>query len=131
MVFCPVISAMLPQREKLAAEVTAPFPDIDILVNNAGIKDISTSEKGAYSAPKAGGDEIAVNFTSLVDMTGASLSNICLQNTVCRGFINVSSGLGFMPMPNTPVYSAYQSRGPYLFAGARGSSSKGTQVKVT
>ena len=114
------------QREKLAAEVLRRFPDIDILVNNAGIQRYIDLKKG-YSALKAGGDEIAVNFTGLVDMTALFIEHLLQKPSAA--IINVSSGLGFMPMPNTPVYCATKAA-VHTYTLVLRQQLKGTQVKV-
>ena len=114
------------QREKLAAEVLPRFPDIDILVNNAGIQRYIDLKKG-YAELKAGGDEIAVNFTGLVDMTALFIGH--LLKKPAAAVINVSSGLGFMPMPNTPVYSATKAA-VHTYTLVLRQQLKGTPVKV-
>ena len=91
------------QRENLAEEVLNRFPDLDILVNNAGIQRYIDLKEG-YDALKAGEDEIAVNFVSTVELTALFISQ--LMKKPSAAVINVSSGLGFMPMVNTPIYSA-------------------------
>ena len=91
------------QRKKLAQEVLRRFPDLDILVNNAGIQRYIDLKKG-YDELKSGEDEIAINFVATVELTSLFIGH--LMKRPSAAIINVSSGLGFMPMPNTPVYSA-------------------------
>jgi uncharacterized oxidoreductase len=91
------------QRERLAPEVLRRFPDLDILVNNAGIQRYIDLKKG-YEELKSGEDEIAVNFTAMVEITALFIGHLLKKPSAA--IINVSSGLGFMPMPYTPVYSA-------------------------
>ena len=91
------------QRKKLAAEVLRRFPDLDILVNNAGIQRYIDLKKG-YNELKSGEDEIEINFVSTVELTALFIGH--LMKRPSAAVINASSGLGFMPMPNTPVYSA-------------------------
>ena len=91
------------QRKKLAAEVLRRFPDLDILVNNAGIQRYIDLKKG-YDELKSGEDEIAINFVATVELTSLFIGH--LMKRPSAAIINVSSGLGFMPMPNTPIYSA-------------------------
>jgi uncharacterized oxidoreductase len=91
------------QRENLAAEVLRRFPDLDILVNNAGIQRYIDLKKG-YEELKSGEDEIAINFVSTVELTALFIRHLMSRPTAA--VINVSSGLGFMPMLHTPVYSA-------------------------
>jgi uncharacterized oxidoreductase len=91
------------QRENLAGEVLRRFPDLDILVNNAGIQRYIDLKKG-YDELKSGEDEITVNFVSTVELTALFIGH--LMKRPSAAIINVSSGLGFMPMYKTPVYSA-------------------------
>ena len=98
---CDVGDAL--QRKKLAAAVLHRFPDLDILVNNAGIQRSIDLKKG-YDELRSGEDEIAINFVATVEMTALFIGH--LMKRPSSAIINVSSGLGFMPMPNTPVYSA-------------------------
>jgi len=91
------------QRENLAAEVLRRFPDLDILVNNAGIQRYIDLKKG-YDELKSGEDEISINFVSTVELTALFIGH--LMSRPSAAVINVSSGLGFMPMLDTPIYSA-------------------------
>ncbi len=91
------------QRQDLAAEVLGRFPDLDILVNNAGIQRYVDLKKG-FAELKAGEDEIAVNFVSVVELTAFFIGRLLERPSAA--VINVSSGLGFMPMITTPLYSA-------------------------
>ncbi len=91
------------QRKNLAAEVLRRFADLDILVNNAGIQRYVDLKKG-YDELKSGGDEIAINLVSVVELTALFVGH--LMKRTSAAIINVSSGLGFMPMVNTPIYSA-------------------------
>jgi uncharacterized oxidoreductase len=91
------------QRKELAENVLSRFPDLDILVNNAGIQRYIDLKKG-YDELKSGEDEIAINFVSTVELTALFIGH--LMKKPSAAIINVSSGLGFMPMLYTPVYSA-------------------------
>jgi len=91
------------QRKNLAVEVLRRFPELDILVNNAGIQRYIDLKKG-YDELKSGEDEIAINFVSTVELTALFIGH--LMSRPSAAVINVSSGLGFMPMLNTPIYSA-------------------------
>jgi uncharacterized oxidoreductase len=90
------------QRKKLAQEVLRRFPDLDILVNNAGIQRYIDLKK-RYDKLKSGEDEITINFVATVELTSLFIGH--LMKRPSAAIINVSSGLGLMPMPNTPVYS--------------------------
>ena len=91
------------QRENLAGEVLSRFPDLDILVNNAGIQRYIDLKKG-YDEIKSGEDEITINFVATVELTALFIGH--LMQRPSAAVINVGSGLAFMPMLNTPLYSA-------------------------
>jgi uncharacterized oxidoreductase len=91
------------QRKALAVDVLRRFPDLDILVNNAGIQRYIDLKKGLDEL-KSGEDEIAVNFVSPVELTSLFIGH--LMKRPSAAVINVSSGLGFMPMLDTPIYNA-------------------------
>ena len=91
------------QREKLTSEVLRHFPDLDILVNNAGIQRYIDLKKG-YEELKSGEDEIAINFVATLELTALFIGH--LMKKPSAAVINVSARIGFMPMQNTPVYSA-------------------------
>ncbi len=79
------------------------FPDLDVLVNNAGIQRYVDLKKG-YDELKSGGDEIATNLVSVVELTALFIGHLLKRPSAA--IINVSSGLGFMPLVSTPIYSA-------------------------
>lgn len=91
------------EREKLAAEILSDFPELDILINNAGIQhytDLKTGYEGIVSIR----NEITTNLISVIELTALFISH--LMKKPSAAIINVGSGLAFMPMPGTPVYSA-------------------------
>jgi uncharacterized oxidoreductase len=114
------------QRQKLAAEVLRRFPDLDILVNNAGIQRYVDLTKG-YDELKSGEDEIAINFVSVVEFTALFIGH--LMKKPSAAVINVSSGLGFMPMLDTPVYSATKAA-IHTYTLVLREQLKGTAVRV-
>jgi uncharacterized oxidoreductase len=91
------------QRKALAKEVLRRFPDLDILVNNAGIQRYIDLKKGIDEL-KSGEDEITINLISPVELTSLLIGH--LMKRPSAAIINVSSGLGFMPMLDTPIYNA-------------------------
>lgn len=91
------------QRNNLAEHLISQFPNLDILINNAGIQRYIDLKKG-YRELKAGEDEITINFTSVVELTALFMEHLLGKDSAA--IVNVSSGLGFMPMLKTPVYSA-------------------------
>ncbi|HTY81895.1 MAG TPA: SDR family NAD(P)-dependent oxidoreductase [Dehalococcoidales bacterium] len=98
---CDVSSAA--KRKKLAADVLRRFPALDVLINNAGIQRYIDLKKG-YDELKSGEDEIAINLVAPVELTALFIGALLKKSSTA--IINVSSGLGFMPMTATPVYNA-------------------------
>jgi uncharacterized oxidoreductase len=91
------------QIKALAMDVLHRFPTLDILVNNAGIQRYIDLKKG-FDELKSGEDEITINFVSPVELTSLFIGH--LMKRPSAAIINVSSGLGFMPMLDTPIYNA-------------------------
>jgi len=114
------------QREKLASEVLHRFPDLDIIVNNAGIQRYIDLKKG-YGELKSGEDEIAINFIAPVELTALFIGHLIKRPSAA--VINVSSGLGFMPMASTPVYSATKAA-MHTYSLVLREQLKDTSVKV-
>jgi uncharacterized oxidoreductase len=113
-------------RKRLAAEVLRRFPDLDILVNNAGIQRYVDLEKG-YDELKSGEDEITINFVAVVELTALFIGH--LMKRPSAAVINVSSGLGFMPMLDTPVYNATKAA-IHTYSLVLREQLKGTSVRV-
>jgi uncharacterized oxidoreductase len=114
------------ERKRLAAEVLRRFPDLDILVNNAGIQRYVDLTKG-YDELKSGEDEIAINFVSVVELTALFIGHLLKRPSAA--VINVSSGLGFMPMLDTPIYSATKAA-VHTYTLVLREQLKGTSVRV-
>lgn len=96
------------QREALYSWVTKEFPDTNVLVNNAGIQKRIDFRNGVADLLKARGtegtDEIDVNFKSVVYLTGLFVPDLMEKKEAA--IINVSSGLGFIPIARMPIYCA-------------------------
>jgi uncharacterized oxidoreductase len=114
------------QRQHLAEEVLRRFPDLDILVNNAGIQRYIDLKKG-YDELKSGEDEIVINFVSTVELTALFIGHLLKRPSAA--VINVSSGLGFMPMANTPIYSATKAA-VHTYSLVLRQQLKNTSIKV-
>jgi uncharacterized oxidoreductase len=114
------------QRKDLAEDVLHRFPDLDILVNNAGIQRYVDLKKG-YAELKSGEDEIAINFVAVVEVTALFIEHLLSKPSAA--IINVSSGLGFMPMLSTPIYSATKAA-VHTYSLVLRQQLKGTSVRV-
>ncbi len=90
------------QVARFAAEVIVAHPSLNVLVNNAGImrfEDIS-AERDLHDAEET----VTTNLLGPIRMSNALVDHLKQQQGA--GIINVSSGLGFVPMPKTATYSA-------------------------
>lgn len=91
------------EREALYNWVKSDFRDINVLVNNAGIQRMIDFKKG-ISELSAGEDEIDINLKAPIHLSACFIPDLLKQKE--SAIINVSSGLGFVPIAFMPVYCA-------------------------
>lgn len=100
---CDVAQAT--ERQRLVEWAAAEAPQLDVLFNNAGIQRqvnlFETVEPWETTA-----HEIAINLEAPVHLTMLCLRHWHAQRHAGPVVINVSSGLGFVPLARVPVYSA-------------------------
>lgn len=88
--------------------VIANFPDANVLVNNAGIQRMIDFRKGTSDLLRYrqidDEDEIEINLRACVYLTAYFVPDLLKKKEAA--IVNVSSGLGFMPLVIVPVYSA-------------------------
>ena len=90
------------QRTDLCNWVTKTFPQLNVLVNNAGIQErIDLRNNPDWKIIR---DEIDINLSAPLHLSALFIPH--LQNQVNPAILNVTSGLAFSPLANTPVYSA-------------------------
>ena len=90
------------EREELFKWISENHNDLNVLINNAGIQQwMSISDSNFFQRTK---EEIAINIEAPVHLTSLFI-NLKSLNTI----INVTSGLSFVPLIKTPVYSASKS----------------------
>jgi uncharacterized oxidoreductase len=82
--------------------VLAQFPALDVLVNNAGIMRNLDLQRDRDLADVT--REIEINFGGPVRMVQQFLPHLKTRKDAL--IVNVSSGLAFIPLPISPVYSA-------------------------
>jgi len=90
-------------RETLHDFVVSHFPAINVLVNNAGIQRMIDLRNG-LSELEAGGNEIEINLTSTIYLSALFVPTFLERRQAA--IVNVSSGLGFVPIAVMPVYCA-------------------------
>lgn len=89
---------------QLAEQIAEKYPKIDCLVNNAGIQKRIDFAKEELPSLESLNAEIDVNLKGLIWTTTAMLP--LLRKNHAATIINVSSGLGFVPIAKMPVYCA-------------------------
>ncbi len=90
-------------REALFDWIGTEFKSLNMLVNNAGVQkmiDFTTGAEGLFTRD----DEITTNLTAPIHM--AALFAPFLMRQKAAAIVNVSSGLGFVPIAAMPVYCA-------------------------
>jgi uncharacterized oxidoreductase len=90
-------------RQRLFRWATSEFPEVNFLINNAGIQRQIDLTKGIEDLLK-GDDEIDINFQAHVQLTALFIPHLMKQPKAA--IINVTSGLGFVPLAFLPVYCA-------------------------
>ncbi len=87
------------EREELYQWVLKNHSDLTVLINNAGIQQwMNVSDDNFFKRAK---DEIATNIEAPLHLTSLFINLPSLKTIV-----NVISGLSFVPLTKTPVYSA-------------------------
>ncbi len=87
------------ERIELLEWLKKNHPDVNVIVNNAGIQNWMNLEDGDFFEKAK--QEISINIEALIHM-----SSLSLQLTSLNTIMNVSSGLSYVPLIKTPVYSA-------------------------
>ena len=88
--------------KEAAAKVTGLYPALNILINNAGVARVEDLK--APADPEKAGAIITTNLLGPIRLTSALLPHLLKQPRAA--VINVTSGLGFVPFPVMPTYSA-------------------------
>jgi len=90
-------------RKALLANIRKSFKGLNVLVNNAGIqRDIDFTRGDGELVD--GESEIRINLEAPIFLSALFIPFLAEHDNAC--IINVSSGLGFVPMARMPVYSA-------------------------
>ena len=88
--------------EALHAEVTARFPDLSVIINNAGImRNLQVIDSRSLADITR---ELDVNLRGPIQMVQQFLPHLRARGQAA--VVNVSSGLAFIPLAISPVYSA-------------------------
>ncbi len=113
-------------REKLFNWVTSDFKGINILVNNAGVQRMIDFKKGIGELAKHE-NEVDINLTATIHLSAYFIPTFMTRNE--SAIVNVSSGLGFMPLVVMPIYCATKAA-MHSFSVSLRHQLKDTTVKV-
>ena len=94
------------ERKLLFKWISESFKGLNVLINNAGIQRMIDMKKGAGGLV-GGEDEIQTNLVAPIWMSAYFIPLLMKQKEAA--VINVSSGLGFVPIASMPVYCATKS----------------------
>ncbi|NIJ54621.1 SDR family oxidoreductase [Dyadobacter arcticus] len=92
------------ERKSFAQWLIRDFPKLNILVNNAGIQREFRVDQDNLAEVFENENEIETNFTAPVHLTFLLLPHLMSQADAA--IVNISSGLGLVPLAIMPVYSA-------------------------
>jgi len=92
------------ERQSLAEWATNSFPKLNILVNNAAIEREFRMKNPNLADDFINENEIETNLTAPIHLTFLLLPHLLQQKEAA--VVNVSSGIGFVPIAVMPVYCA-------------------------
>jgi uncharacterized oxidoreductase len=113
-------------RESLYNWVICKFPELNILVNNAGIQRRVNFKKGIDEVRNKE-DEVDINLTATIELSAWFIPEFMKRKEAA--IINVSSGLGFIPIAFAPVYCATKAA-VHSFSISLRHQLKDTSVKI-
>jgi uncharacterized oxidoreductase len=114
------------EREALFVWAKDNYPDLNVLINNAGIQRMINLKKGTQELFN-GKNEIETNFVAPIYLSAYFIPWFLKKKEAA--IINVSSGLGFVPMSVMPVYCATKAA-VHSFTVSLRHQLKGTSIKV-
>lgn len=114
------------ERERLYNEMQESFPHLNILVNNAGIQRMINFTEGPTEL-LSGESEVEVNLVAPIHLSAYFIPLLKEQDEAA--IVNISSGLGFVPLAFMPVYCATKAA-LHSFCLSLRHQLRATQVKV-
>lgn len=113
--------------EATAATIAQDHGGIDCLINNAGVQQQFDFSAGKTHAAKTLRTEIDTNFIGLILATDVFLPQLLRQKS--SSVINISSGLGLVPISDSPIYCATKAA-VHSFSASLRRQLRSTNVKV-
>lgn len=114
-------AAALPE---FLAGITGKYPGLNVLINNAGIMLAEDLKAGETAFAEA---MIATNLLAPIQLTAALLPHLLAQPKAT--VINVTSGLAFVPLVQTPTYNATKAA-MHSYSQSLRHQLRGTSVEV-
>jgi uncharacterized oxidoreductase len=114
------------EREALFIWVKDNYPDLNVLINNAGIQRMVNLKKGTKELCD-GENEIETNIVAPIFLSAYFIPWFLKKKEAA--IINVSSGLGFVPIAAMPVYCATKAA-VHSFSVSLRHQLKETSIKV-
>ncbi len=114
------------ERESLYNWVKDNFKSVNILINNAGVQRMVDLRKGIHGLLD-GENEIEINLLAPIHLSGHFIPLLLKQQEAA--IINVSSGLGFVPIAAMPIYCATKAA-VHSFTVSLRHQLKDTSIKV-
>ena len=109
-----------------ARSLESRHPNLNVLINNAGIQRLLDFSSGTVSAEQID-VEIDTNFKGSIHVISAFLP--ILRRQALARLVNVTSGLGFVPLVKAPIYSATKAA-QHAFTVALREQLRGSSVRV-
>jgi len=106
--------------------VRQEHPDLNMLINNAGVSRFIDFKKGVPELVQNDG-EIAINLAAPVYLSALFIPLLLGREEAA--IVNISSGLGFIPMASAPLYSATKA-GLHAFSLSLRHQLKDTPIRV-
>lgn len=113
-------------RQALYEWTLQNFPEVNVLVNNAGIQRMIDLRSG-LDGLDAGEDEVEINLRAPIALSAMFIPH--LEQRQHSAIVNVTSGLGFVPLAFMPVYCATKA-GLHSFSLSLRHQLRHTSIKV-
>jgi uncharacterized oxidoreductase len=113
-------------RQALFRWTEEKFPELNILINNAGVQGFADLKKGLQGLPQDV-NEIGTNLVAPIHLAAQYTPSFLKKDAAA--IINVTSGLGFVPIASMPIYCATKAA-LHSFTVSQRQQFKNTPIKV-
>ena len=113
-------------RQALFRWTEEKFPGLNILINNAGVQGMADLKKGLQGLPQEV-NEVGTNLVAPIHLAAQYTPSFLKKDAAA--IINVTSGLGFVPIAAMPIYCATKAA-LHSFTVSQRHQLKNTPIKV-